>query len=327
MPLPFETINRELLVRKESATSHEYGCAPDERPTSDILNYGIVSIDKPSGPTSHQIADYAKRILGITKAGHSGTLDPAVTGLLVVALGRATKASGLLLTAGKEYVGILHTHKDVPEQDLRQVFTRFTGTIVQTPPLKSAVKRVARKRTIYYFEILEIDGRDVLFRVGTQAGTYIRKLCDDIGRKIGGAHMAELRRTKVASFGESTMVTLHDLADVYHDWRESGDEIQLRKYIQPVERCAGHLPKIYIGDSAVDSVSRGASLHLPGIAKLDSGIQRGDVVAVFTLKNELVSYGTAMLGSEEMLAEKGLGVKTEKVFMQPGIYPRFSKGA
>ncbi|PIU72181.1 RNA-guided pseudouridylation complex pseudouridine synthase subunit Cbf5, partial [Candidatus Woesearchaeota archaeon CG06_land_8_20_14_3_00_33_13] len=222
-------------------------------------------------------------------------------------------------------VGLMHIHKEIPEHEIYQVCNEFVGKIMQMPPLKSAVKRRLRERQIYYFEVIEIDGQDVLFKVGCEAGTYIRKLIHDLGKKLGcGAHMAELRRTKAGPFDESTLVTLQDLTDAFY-YYENGNEKYLRYCIQPIENAVRHLPKIYVLDSAVDSLCHGANLNVPGISKLDSGITNEDVIAVITLKGELICYGNAKMDSEEMLGERGLAVKTEKVFMLPGTYPKIDK--
>ena len=320
--LPFEKIERKILIRKEAETNSNLGCPPEERKTEEIINYGIVNIDKPKGPTSHQVSDYVQKILHIGKSGHSGTLDPAVTGVLPVALGRATKIVQGLLTAGKEYVAIMHLHKEVDENILREIISRnFIGKIQQMPPLKSSVKRQLRTREVYYFDILEIDGKDVLFKVGTEAGTYIRKLIHDIGQKLNvGAHMAELIRTKVASFDESTLFTLHELTDAYYLWKEENNDKFIRKAIQPVENGAKHLPKIWIFDTTVESLCHGVDLKVPGISKVNGNISKESIVAIMTLKDELVALGTAKMGSNEMLGEKGIAVQTDKVFMQPGVY-------
>ncbi len=323
--LPFEKIKRDILVRKDVGTSEKFGNYPDKRTVEELINYGIINVDKPSGPTSHQVSAYVQQILGITKAGHAGTLDPKVTGVLPVATGDATKIVQLLLTAGKEYVGIMHLHKDVEETKFRSVCSEFIGKIKQLPPVRSAVKRQLRERSIYYLEILEIDGRDVLFRTGCQAGTYIRKLVSDIGRKIGGAHMSELRRTKAASFNESTLVTLHDIIDSFHYWKTEQNEKYIRQVIQPVENAVRHLPKIWVMDTTVDSLSHGSTLKVPGIAKLESGIEREQQVAVMTLKGELVCYGRSALSSKELMGERGIAVKTERVFMKNGTYPKIEK--
>ena len=320
--LPFEKIEQKILVRKEAETDYKYGCKPEERKTEEIINYGIVNIDKPKGPTSHQVSDYVQKILGINKSGHSGTLDPAVTGVLPVALGKATRIVQTLLKAGKEYIAIMHLHKEVEEQKLRGTINKyFVGKIRQLPPIKSSVKRQLRTRTVYYIDILEIDGKDVLFKVGTEAGTYIRKLIHDTGLKLGtGAHMAELRRTKAGPFDESTLFTLHELTDAYYFWKEENNEKFLRKIIQPVENGINHLPKVWVFDTTVESLCHGVDLKVPGISKLHSSMKINDSVAVMTLKNELIALGTAKMDSKEMMDDKGIAVTIEKVFMKPGVY-------
>lgn len=320
--LPFERAERKILVRKEAETDEKYGCKPEDRKTEEIINYGIVNIDKPKGPTSHQVSDYVQKILHINKSGHSGTLDPAVTGVLPVALGRATRIVQALLKAGKEYVAVMHLHKEIDEGKLRETIKKhFLGKIQQMPPLKSSVKRQLRTRTVYYLEILEIDGKDVLFNVGTEAGTYIRKLIHDIGKKLEiGAHMAELRRTKAGPFDESALFTLHELSDAYYFWKDENNDKFLRKIIQPVENGTNHLPKVWVFDTTVESLCHGVDLKVPGISKLNDNIKENDIVAIMTLKNELVALGAAKISSEEMLGEKGIAVQTEKVFMLPGVY-------
>ncbi len=338
--LPFEKTERKILIRKESETDYKYGCIPEDRKTEEIINYGIVNIDKPKGPTSHQVSDYVQKILHINKSGHSGTLDPATTGVLPVALGRGTRIVQALLTAGKEYVAIMHLHKEVEEKKLRETIKKyFIGEIQQMPPIKSSVKRQLRTRTVYYLDILEIEDKDVLFKVGTEAGTYIRKLIHDIGQKLKtGAHMAELRRTKAGPFDESTLFTLHELTDAYYFWKEEksngGERSEtrshvtekfIRKVIQPIENGVKHIPKIWVFDTTIESLCHGVDLKVPGISKLNDNINEDDVVAIMTLKNELVALGTAKMNSEDMLKEKGLAVRTEKVFMVPGTYKVYNK--
>lgn len=312
-----------MLIKKEAETDEKYGKKPEDRTVEELLEKGVVNIDKPKGPTTHQVADYVKKILHLTKAGHSGSLDPAVTGVVVVGLGKNTKIVQTLLNAPKEYVGIMHLHSEVPEKKIREVFKKFTGKIKQIPPIKSAVKRVERIREVYYLEIREIDGKDILFRVGCQAGTYIRKLCHDIGKELKtGAHMAELRRIKLGPFNETTAVALQDLQDAFVFWKE-GDGSQLKKIMQPMEAAVEHLPKIYVFDTTIDSVCHGAQLKVPGISKLDEEIKKGQLVAVLSLKNELVAIGNAEMTTREIFEkDKGMAVKTARVFMEPGIYPK-----
>jgi len=320
--LPFEKIERELLVKKQEKTNPKYGCQPSKRPVETLINSGIVIIDKPKGPTSHQVADYTKKILNINKAGHSGTLDPGVSGVLPMALQDSTKVLQVLLPAGKEYIALAHFHKDITKEKILAEFKKYIGKITQLPPVKSAVKRQQRERKIYYMNILEIQGKDVLFKVGCQAGTYIRKLIHDIGKNVGGAHMAELRRTKAGPFSEKDLVTLHDLVDAIHYHKEGNSKL-LKNYIKPVEAAIDHLPKLYVFDTTVDSLCHGSDLNVPGISKLDSKIKKHDLVAILSLKGELISIGAARLTSEEILKQdKGFAVKTFRVFMKEDTYPK-----
>ena len=318
----------DLLIKAEGETDPDYGTFPDERPIEDHIKRGIVNLDKPSGPTSHEIDSWVKRILGVEKTGHGGTLDPKVTGVLPIGIDYATRAIQMLLGADKEYVCLMHLHEKISETEIREILKEFQGKIFQTPPLKSAVKREMRVRNIYYVNILEIDGQDVLFKIGCEGGTYIRKYCHDVGEALGiGAHMAELRRTKSGPFTEDeTLTTLQDLTDAYHIWKEEGDESFLRDCILPMELAVKHLPKIIIRDSAVDAVCHGADLAAGGIVSLDDKIKENDTVAIMTLKGELVAAGESLKTSKEIYkANKGIVIDVKKVFMEPGTYPKMWK--
>lgn len=295
----------------------EIGCAPEKRSVETILNYGIVNIDKVKGPSSHQVSDYVQKIIGIKKAGHSGTLDPAVTGVQPVAIGRATKITQFLLTAPKEYICVMHVHKDLEPKKIVEVMNTFKGKIQQMPPVKSAVKRQLRWREIYELEILEIDKRDVLFRVKCEAGTYIRALCNDIGKKIGGAHMACLRRSAAGAFDESdNLVTLDDLRDALWYWKEEGNEKYLRYCVQPVENALKYMKKVWVFDSALLSLSHGRDLGAPGVSKLEN-FKKGETVAIMSLKGELVAVGVADMSAVQISTDrKGIAVKTSKIFFE-----------
>jgi H/ACA ribonucleoprotein complex subunit 4 len=313
---------RELLVKSDSQAKG-YGKDPYSRTVAELLNKGVINLDKTYGPTSHEVTAWVKNILHIKRAGHSGTLDPHVTGVLPTMLGDATRLVRTLLESGKEYVCVMRLHADVPEARIKGVLNEFTGVIYQRPPLVSAVKRQLRKRTIYYIDYMETDGRDVLFRVGCEAGTYIRKLCHDMGEALGcGAHMYELRRTKSGPFREDgTLITLQDLTDAYFYYTE-GDEKPLKKIILPMEHALKTIPRIVVKDSAVDALAEGAQLFVQGVSKVDTGIAKGDMVAVFTLMGEVVSLGTAKMTTEELMAAKdGQVMDTVRVVMEPGIYP------
>ena len=308
-------MDKQIFIKKKS--KGEFGKSPSERTTEELINYGIVNIDKLKGPTSHQTSDYVQKILKINKAGHSGTLDPQVTGVQPIALGRATRITQFFLTAAKEYVCLMHLHKEVEEEKLKAVVSKFIGKIKQLPPVKSAIKRVEREREIYEFEILEINEQDVLFRVKCQAGTYIRKLCHDLGQDLGvGAHMAELRRTQAGAFNEEdNLVTLNDLHDAFYFYKEEGDEKFLRYCLQPIENALKHLSKCWILDTTIESLSHGRDLAIPGISKLEN-FKKGSTVAVLSLKGELVAIGIAeMSGVEINTKEKGIAVNVKKVFI------------
>ena len=221
----------------------------------------------------------------------------------------------------------MQVHEDVPEEKLRQVLNEFTGEIWQKPPLRASVKREPRKRTIYNLTVNEINGRQVLFTCSCQAGTYMRKLCSDVGEVLGcGAHMRELRRTRAGPFREQDgLITLHQLSAAQSDY-ELGNEAPLRALIKPMEVAVNTLPQIIIRDSAVDAICHGAELALPGIVKFDSTIERKKPVAISTMKGEAVALGRALLAAREMLdQEKGVAVKTERVLMERGTYPALWK--
>ena len=213
----------------------------------------------------------------------------------------------------------MHIHKEVPEEIIREIITKFVGKIRQRPPIKSAVKRVERTREIYEFEIIEITEKDVLFRVKCQAGTYIRVLCHQIGKELGtGAHMAELRRTQAGPFTEKdSLVTLNDLQDAYHFHKEENNPKFLLHCIQPIENALRHISKCWILDTTMKSVSHGRDVAVPGISKLEN-FRKGETVAVMTLKDELVAIGEAVMSGVEInTQQKGIAIKTQKVFMEP----------
>jgi H/ACA ribonucleoprotein complex subunit 4 len=313
--LPFTHRKYDVFIKHKAIG--EYGIKPEDRPIKDLLDKGVVVINKPKGPTSHMVSEYVKTILKIKKAGHGGTLDPAVTGTLPVALGNATKIVQALLPSGKEYVCIMRLHSDVSEENIREAFTTFTGKITQLPPVKSAVKREERERDIYYLDIIEIEGRDVLFKMGCQAGTYVRKICHDIGTYLKtAAHMAQLIRTQAGPFTLQESVTLEDLEDAQGFYEDEQNETHIRQCIKPLESAVQHLPKIVILDSTIVSVSHGSNVKIPGIHKVDSDIKKGQLVAVMTIKGELVALGTTVLSAKSIMSEeKGIAVIVKKVFV------------
>jgi H/ACA ribonucleoprotein complex subunit 4 len=321
---PWE-IKRQLLVKAEEETDPSYGYKPEDRPIKDYIRFGIINLDKPAGPSSHEVTAWLKRILNQKEAGHGGTLDPKVTGILPIALQDATKIIQALLLSGKEYICITRLHKEMPENRIKEVLQEFQGTIYQRPPLRSSVKRRLRTRKIYYIDLLEIVDKNILFQVGCEAGTYIRKLSHDIGEALGcGAHMQELRRTRAGPLTENdNLVTLHDVSYHYAQWQQKNDEKTLRQFIQPMEKALTLLPKIVIRDSAVDAICHGANLATPGILALETNITPNTTVAIYTQKDEAVALAKALKPTEEIhKTSHGLVAKTQRVLMPRGIYPK-----
>ena len=323
MKKPAWEITREIRVKGEEETNPEYGCPPEERPIDDYIRYGMVVIDKTPGPTSHEVAAWIKKLLELDKVGHGGTLDPKVTGVLPVTLQDSTKIVQALLDSGKEYVCVMRSHDDVSEDTIRKTLGLFTGEIYQRPPLRSSVSRRLRTRYIYGIDFIEGDGKNWLFKVACQSGTYIRKLCFDVGEVIGcGAHMQELRRTRSGPFTESDLFTLYELSEAVDFWKDGDDEV-LRKVLRPFEDAAQLLPKIWIRDSAVEAVCNGAQLAIPGVLRYEAGINENDLLCVMTQKGEAVALMRADMSSGKMQAEDhGIAATIERVLMPSGVYPK-----
>lgn len=318
---------RKRLVKVQVNTNPNYGKSPEERSVKELLCNCVINLDKPCGPTSHQVDAWVRDMLGVEKVGHGGTLDPNATGVLPIAVGDAAKSLQVLLLAGKEYVGVMKLHKDVDDKKIKSVCEGFVGEISQIPPIRSAVKRIRRKRQVYYLDVIEIDGRNVLFRVGCESGTYVRTLCVDIGKKLRvGAHLSELRRTRVGHLSDENSVLLQDVKDAFVFWKEDKSDERIKSVIFPVEKFFDHLPKIVIRDSAVDALCHGASLAVPGVAEVDSDIKKDDMVVVLTLKGEGVALVKSLMPSEDIVQkDKGVCAELERVLMNKGTYPSIWK--
>ena len=256
----------------------------------------IILLDKPAGPTSLEAAETVRRIFSAKKSGHAGTLDPAATGILIIALDEATKAMPVLMNLPKEYEGVMHVHRDFSGSELREAVKSFTGKIIQKPPVRSAVSRQPRERDIYSFEIIGISGRDVSFRVKCQAGTYVRKLCSDIGERMATqAHMKSLRRTAAGPFSLKDCVTMERL------------ERSPEKFIIPLEKAFQKIgvKRILVKESAVQSILNGSPV-LKGFAeKTDPGIRKGEYAGIFSGK-KLIALGVPTGGKSV--------AKTERIF-------------
>jgi len=308
----------DWLVKKHEASLTDFGCYPGARPLENYIKNGIIVLDKPSGPTSNQIDNWVKQILNIKKCSHAGTLDPRASGVLVIALENATKLMPILLSSKKEYVGIIHLHEEVNKNKIKKVFKEFIGKVKQIPPLKSAVARREREREIFYLEILEINGKNILFKVECEAGFYVRRLAVDIGKKLGlKSHLQELRRTKSGNFSEESVITLQNLIDAV-------EEDRIKEVILPMELAVETIGKIVVPNTSINNICNGSPLYVGGIVRLGDNIKKGDWVAIFSLKGELVAIGKAFMNSGDIFKKKrGLAVKTDRVLMERGTYPNF----
>ncbi len=312
-----------MLVKDPNPPPDHYGHDPRNRSIDDLLKCGIIILDKPKGPTSHQVTAWVRDMMGVSKAGHGGTLDPNVSGVLPIALGSAVKATDLVLSSDKEYVCLMRLHRDRSESRVRDMLATFVGRIYQFPPARSAIKRQLRVRRIHSIDVLQVRERDVLFRVTCDAGTYVRTLCVDVGEALGcGAHMEELRRTRSGVSNEADAHTLHEVRDSWCFYKE-GDESWFRSILQPIEVLFEPMPKVILKTTAVEAICHGADLMAPGVARLDDTIRRNTLVALMTERGEAVAIGRAIMSAEAMMAtDSGAVVDTDRVIMAKGTYPR-----
>lgn len=316
-----------MLIKDPDALKDRWGKRPSDRTAGELLSSGVVALDKPEGPTSHQVTAWARDAIKVERIGHGGTLDPQVSGVLPLCLGKAVRLTDLVLSSDKEYVCVMSLHGDRPVEKIRSVVSTFVGRIYQTPPVRSSVKRQMRIRNVSSLEILEIEGREILFKVSCDAGTYIRTLCVDIGEALGcGAHMVQLRRSRSGSMEECNATSLQDLRDAYVFWQQHGRDAWLRSIVMPVEVLAEPLPKVIVKATAVDALCHGADLTVKGIHMLDEDIRRNALAAVMTARGELVAIGHMQMSTSKIMAsEQGVAVKIERVMMDAGHYPRMWK--
>ncbi|HET6457750.1 MAG TPA: RNA-guided pseudouridylation complex pseudouridine synthase subunit Cbf5 [Nitrosopumilaceae archaeon] len=316
---------QNLRVIDQDITNDSYGTYCEKRTVQQLLDYGFILLDKPNGPTSHETVAWIKKILNIPKAGHSGTLDPMVSGILPVGLGEATKALIVLLLGPKEYHALGRLHTLPSNGKLQSVLKQFTGKIYQKPPQRSSVSRQTRVRSVYEIDVIEQKERLILMRILCEAGTYIRKIFYDIGEVLGpGATMIELRRTRVSQFNEdSNLVKMHDLVDAYAMWKEKNDDSKLRRILMPIEYVLSELKSVVIRDSAVDALCHGAQLAIPGILEISHGITKGDFVGIYTQKGEVVALAEAILSESEIVENtKGFAFQLRRIIMAPNTYPK-----
>lgn len=319
----------KLLVRTGHFTPIPNGCTPLKRDLKSYISSGVINLDKPSNPSSHEVVAWVKRMLRVEKTGHSGTLDPKVTGCLIVCIDRATRLVKSQQGAGKEYVCVIRLHDKLPggEAQFARALETLTGALFQRPPLISAVKRQLRIRTIHESKLYEFDNERHLgvFWVSCEAGTYIRTLCVHLGLLLGvGAHMQELRRVRSGAMDEQeNMVTLHDVLDAQWMQDNTRDESYLRKVIAPLETLLTTYKRIVVKDSAVNAVCYGAKLMIPGLLRYEADIEVHEEVVLMTTKGEAIALGIAQMSTVELsTCDHGVVAKVKRCIMERDLYPR-----
>eukprot|EP00760_Papus_ankaliazontas_P004931 PhM_4_TR12281/c0_g1_i1/m.56375/K11131/DKC1, NOLA4, CBF5; H/ACA ribonucleoprotein complex subunit 4 len=319
-----------MNVRSEHFTPiPDAGWSPIRRPIDQHLNYGMLNLDKPSNPSSHEVVSWIKRIFGSEKTGHSGTLDPKVTGNLLVCINRATRLVKSQQNAGKVYVAVLKLHGALPngEKDLLGGMETLTGALFQRPPVQAAVKRQLRVRTIYENKLIEYDTRRNLavFTVDCEAGTYIRTLCVHLGLYLGvGGHMEELRRIRTGFVSEAdNIVTMHDILDSMWLYKNKQEDWYVRQVVSPCEALLVGYKRIVVKDTSINALCFGAKLMIPGVLRYDNGIDVGQVIVLVSTKGEAVALGiAAMTTSQIASAEHGIVATLKRVIMDRNTYPR-----
>ncbi|CAB4412112.1 unnamed protein product [Rhizophagus irregularis] len=318
----------KLHVRTGHYTPVTHGCSPLKRAIIDYIKYGIINLDKPANPSSHEVVAWVRRILEVEKTGHSGTLDPKVTGCLIVCVDRATRLVKSQQSAGKEYVCVIRFHDALESaKKFTQGLETLTGALFQRPPLISAVKRQLRIRTVHETKMIEFDeNRHLgLFWVSCEAGTYIRTLCVHLGLILGvGAHMAELRRVRSGALSENDdIVTMHDVLDAKWVYKNTRDETYLRRVIRPLESLLTTYKRIVVKDSAVNAICYGAKLMIPGLLRYEDGIELNEEIVLMTTKGEAIALGIALMTTAVMSSvDHGVVAKIKRVIMERDTYPR-----
>ncbi|KAG9265927.1 H/ACA ribonucleoprotein complex subunit 4 [Astyanax mexicanus] len=318
----------KLNIRTAHYTPLPHGSNPLKRNIHDYVRSGFINLDKPANPSSHEVVAWIKRILRVEKTGHSGTLDPKVTGCLIVCVDRATRLVKSQQSAGKEYVGIVRLHNAIEnEHQLARALECLTGALFQRPPLIAAVKRQLRVRTIYESKLIEYDPerRLGIFWVSCEAGTYIRTLCVHLGLLLGvGGQMQELRRVRSGVLGEKDcMVTMHDVLDAQWQFDHNKDETYLRRVIYPLEKLLISHKRIVMKDSAVNAICYGAKIMLPGVLRYEDGIEMNQDIVVITTKGEAICTAVALMTTAVIsTCDHGVVAKIKRVIMERDTYPR-----
>ena len=312
------------ILDAAASTNPAIGGIPDDRDVEERLASGFILLDKPAGPTSHQLASWARDLFGLERLGHGGTLDPFATGVLPLMAGKTMKLTKKILTHKKTYICVFRFASVPDETQLKKVMKQLTGRVYNVPPEVSAVKVQVRTRKIFTFEKIEMKGNDMIARVYCEAGTYIRTMARDLGLFLDmKVQLKELRRENTGVFKLEDCITMQDLADAVWLWKEHNQPEALLRVIHPIEKLLLDLPTATVKDSAAAALAHGAPLLRPGLVNISAGVKSGKEVVIQTLKGEAVGIVSLTLGTDEIAAiNEGEVARPSMVLLDEGLYPR-----
>ncbi|TKR78068.1 hypothetical protein L596_018935 [Steinernema carpocapsae] len=318
----------DLNVLTSHFTPLPEGCSPLKRDIRKYIQYGVLNLDKPANPSSHEVVAWIKKILKCEKTGHSGTLDPKVSGCLIVCLDRATRLAKSQQGAGKEYVCIFRLHEAVEDESkIKQALEKLTGALFQRPPVISAVKRQLRVRTIYNNKLIEFlpEQNMGIYWLSCEAGTYVRTHVIHLGLLLGcGAQMQELRRVRSGVTSENDqLVTMHDILDAQYLYEHQNEDLYLRRIVRPLEALLVKHKRLIMKDSAVNAICYGAKILAPGLLRFEDGIEVDQEIVVCTTKGEAICIAKAAMTTSVIAScEHGIIAKIKRVIMDRDTYAR-----
>tara|TARA_B110000483_G_scaffold5660_1_gene6707 strand:+ start:2048 stop:3016 length:969 start_codon:yes stop_codon:yes gene_type:complete len=313
-----------IILDSEAKTDDEIGKIPDMRTVEERLEAGFILLDKAAGPSSHQVASWARDMFGLERLGHGGTLDPFATGVLPLMAGKSMKLTKKILTHNKTYICVFRFASEPDSKMLEEVMSNMTGRVFNVPPEISAVKIQVRSRRIFTFEKLDFKNNQMVARVECEAGTYIRTMARDMGLLLNmKVELKELRREVSGIFKLEDCVTLQQLADAYWLWKELSQPEALLRIIHPIEKLLLDYPSVTVKDSAAAALSHGAPLLRPGIVSIDSAIDDGRDIVVNTMKGETVGIVNMLVTSDSVKdMESGEIARPSMVLLDQDLYPR-----
>jgi H/ACA ribonucleoprotein complex subunit 4 len=313
-----------IILDSEAKTDDEIGKIPDMRTVEERLESGFILLDKAAGPSSHQVASWARDMFGLERLGHGGTLDPFATGVLPLMAGKSMKLTKKILTHNKTYICVFRFASEPDSKMLKEVMSNMTGRVFNVPPEISAVKIQVRSRRIFKFEKLDLKNNQMVARVECEAGTYIRTMARDMGLLLNmKVELKELRRETSGIFTLDDCVTLQQLADAYWLWKELSQPEALLRIIHPIEKLLLDYPSVTVKDSAAAALSHGAPLLRPGIVSIDPAIDDGRDIVVNTMKGETVGIVNMIVTSDSVKdMESGEIARPSMVLLNQDLYPR-----